>query len=95
MVFNLWIYQRRSTCSARLQHGGSSALTPMDKLDSAVEWSVARAVVGSDQGPSDNVLPFQLPRDTVNRDPVVPADRKRRGRPKGRGHGKKNGGKRD
>jgi hypothetical protein len=94
-VFNLWIYQRRSSCSARLQHGGSSALTPMEGLESVVEWSVARAVAGIDQGPSDNVLPFRSPRDAVSREPAVPADRKRRGRPKGRGHGKKNGGKRD
>jgi len=94
-VFNLWIYQRRSSCSARLQHGGSSVLTPMEGLESAVEWSVARAVAGADQVTSDNVLPFQSPRDSVSRDPAVPADRKRRGRPKGRGHGKKPGGKRD
>ena len=94
-MFNLWIYQRRSTCSARLQHGGSSALTPMEALEPAVEWSVARAVAGIDQGPADNVLPFQSPRETVGRDPAVPADRKRRGRPKGRGHGGHPGGKRD
>jgi len=86
-MFNLWIYQRRPACSARMQHGGSSAVQPRDEVNAApTEWSAARAVVNAAKsGPGENkVLPFRSPGDSVAREGLVLADRKPRGRSNGR-----------
>jgi len=81
-VFNLWIYQRRPACSARMQHSGSSAFTPIEQREEAVAELLAEWIAVNAEQPvqrEDNVLPFNAPRDASNR-----AGRKPRGRPKGR-----------
>jgi hypothetical protein len=86
-MFNLWIYQRRPACSARMQHGGSASVQPMSEMDAEhAEHAEARAVVNSSQsGTVENkVLPFRSPLDGVARDGLVRGDRKPRGRSKGR-----------
>lgn len=86
-MFNLWIYQRRPACSARVQHGGSSAVQPREEDPSApMEWAAARIAVNAAQsGPAENkVLPFRTPIDAVPREGLVRGDRKPRGRSNGR-----------
>lgn len=87
-MFNLWIYQRRPACSARMQHGGSASMQPMDEVSAgSAERAEARAVVAAAKSAAaeSKVLPFRLPFDAGPRDGLVSADRKRRGRPGGRG----------
>lgn len=86
-MYNLWIYQRRSACSTRLQHGGSSACVPLQGVESAVAWGRARVMAGAEQGAANNVLPFRALRESAVRDTPGAGDRKRRGRPTGRGNG--------
>ena len=86
-MFNLWIYQRRSACSARMDHGGSSSATPTEGMVLAAEELVlAKAVATADQAqlPEDNVLPFRGSWEGAPRDGAAHLDRKPRGRPKGR-----------
>jgi hypothetical protein len=86
-MFNLWIYQRRPACSARIQHGGSTAAQPVDEEASTPkEWAAERIAVNAAQsGPAENkVLPFRTPIDGGSRDGLALGDRKPRGRPNGR-----------
>jgi len=85
-MFNLWIYQRRPACSARMQHGGSSAVQPREEGSTPKEWAAARIAVNAAQaGPAENkVLPFRTPIDGVPREGLVRGDRKPRGRSNGR-----------
>jgi len=86
-MFNLWIYQRRPACSARMQHGGSASVQPIEEFGvEPAERSEARAVVNSGQaGVVENkVLPFRSPLDAGARDGLVRAERKPHGRSKGR-----------
>lgn len=85
-MFNLWIYQRRPACSARMQHGGSASIQPMEEfLARAAESAEARAVVAAAKAAGETkVLPFRTPLDTLPRDGLVSVDRKRRGRSGGR-----------
>jgi hypothetical protein len=81
-MFNLWIYQRRPACSARMQHGGSSAVQPKEEdTPTPKEWAAARIAVNAAQsGAAENkVLPFRTPREGL-----VRGDRKPRGRSNGR-----------
>lgn len=82
-MFNLWIYQRRPACSARMQHGGSASVQPIEEfIAQSAERAEARAVVAASKAAVENkVLPFRSPFDSVPRDGLVSADRKRRGRP--------------
>jgi len=89
-MFNLWIYQRRPACSARMQHGGSASVQPMDEfIAQSVERAEARAVVNAAKsgGAENKVLPFRSPFDAAQRDGLVSPDRKRRGRSNGRSKG--------
>ena len=90
-MFNLWIYQRRPACSARMQHGGSGSIQPMDEtVLEPVEQSEARAVVNSAQSPAveSKVLPFRSPPEGAPRESVARSERsKPRGRSKGRAKG--------
>ena len=89
-MFNLWIYQRRPACSARMQHGGSSSVQPREETSvAATEWLTTRAVVNAAKsGPGENkVLPFRSPAEAVAREGLVLADRKPRGRSNGRTKG--------
>ncbi len=85
-MFNLWIYQRRPACSARMQHGGSASVQPMEEfLARAAESAEARAVVAAAKAAGESkVLPFRSPLDSLPRDGLVSVDRKRRGRTSGR-----------
>jgi hypothetical protein len=86
-MFNLWIYHRRPACSARTQHGGSSAAQPRDEVGSAPkEWAAARIAVNAAQsGAAENkVLPFRTPIEGAPREGLVRGDRKPRGRSNGR-----------
>lgn len=82
-MFNLWIYQRRPACSARMQHDGPTSTQPMDEfLAQSTERAEARAVISAAKAAVENkVLPFRAPLEGVTREGLVPADRKRRGRP--------------
>lgn len=88
-MFSLWIYRRRPSCVARMQHGGSSSALPAQ--EEAPEeglralWAVANADPGLTQ--DDNVLPFQSPREPAPADTAGRSGRKPRGRPKGRSGG--------
>jgi hypothetical protein len=86
-VFNLWIYQRRSACSARMQHGGSAAYNPAGMAENEGEQPVMFAIAVSEQrgGGEDNVLPFRAPQDTGQ--PRLRGTTNRRNRLKGRGKG--------
>lgn len=90
-MFNLWIYQRRPACSARMQHGGSASVQPVEENNAqSVEHAEARAVVNAAKaGAAENkVLPFRPPFDGAPREVMATAaDRKRRGRPNGRTKG--------
>lgn len=86
-MFNLWIYQRRPACSARIQHSGSSASTPIEQREEAVAELLAEWIAVNAEQPvhrEDNVLPFNAPRDAAPREATGRTDRKPRGRPKGR-----------
>ena len=86
-MFNLWIYQRRPACSARLHHSGSSAFTPIEQREEAVAELLAEWIAVNAEQPvqcEDNVLPFNAPRDTAPREANARTNRKPRGRPKGR-----------
>jgi hypothetical protein len=85
-MFNLWIYQRRPACSARMQHSGSAAVQPIEEfIAQSAERAEARAVIAAAKAAGENkVLPFRSPVDAMPRDGLVPADRKRRGRSNGR-----------
>jgi hypothetical protein len=86
-VFNLWIYQRRPSCSGRIQHSGSSTFTPIEKREEAVAELLAEWIAVNAEQPvhrEDNVLPFNSPRDGAPREATGRTDRKPRGRPKGR-----------
>lgn len=86
-MFNLWIYQRRPACSARIQHSGSSTFTPIEQREEAVAELLAEWIAVNAEQPvqrEDNVLPFNSPRDAVSREATGRTDRKPRGRPKGR-----------
>ena len=89
-MFNLWIYQRRPACSARMQHGGSASVQPKDEnLVDLAERPEARAVVNSAQpaAAESKVLPFRSPLDAGQREGLALLDRKGRSRSKGRGKG--------
>lgn len=89
-MFNLWIYQRRPACSARMQHGGSASVQPEEEFDvEPVEQPEARVAVNSGQAGSveNKVLPFRSPLDAAPRDGLVRTDRKPHGRSKGRPKG--------
>jgi hypothetical protein len=89
-MFNLWIYQRRPACSARMQHGGSSSVQPREESPSSPkEWAAARvAVNAATSGAAENkVLPFRTPLDGVPREGLVRGGRKPRGRSNGRSKG--------
>jgi hypothetical protein len=89
-MFNLWIYQRRPACSARMQHGGSASVQPEEEFGaSPLEESEARVAVNSGQAASveNKVLPFRSPIEAQPRDGLVRTDRKHRGRSKGRPKG--------
>ena len=86
-MFNLWIYQRRPACSARMQHGGSASVQPQEEFGiETAEESEARMAVNSGQAGSveNKVLPFRSPLDAAPRDGILRTDRKSRGRSKGR-----------
>ena len=86
-MFNLWIYQRRPACSARMQHSGSSAFTPIEQREEAVAELLAEWIAVNAEQPvqrEDNVLPFNAPRDATPREATGRSGRKPRGRPKGR-----------
>ncbi len=79
-MFNLWIYQRRASCLARMQHSGPGAFIPLEKREEAVADLLAEWIAVNADQPiqrDDNVLPFRAPRETAQRG-------KPRGRPKGR-----------
>ena len=89
-MFNLWIYQRRPACSARMQHGGSASVQPREETAAApAEWSAERAVVNASKAsqPENKVLPFRSPSDGLSREGLALADRKPRGRSNGRTKG--------
>ena len=88
-MFNLWIYDRRPVCSARMQHGGSAAYNPAVSAENEDEEPVMYVVAVHEQrvGAEDNVLPFQAPQDAALRDTHRRAGATRRHRPKGRGKG--------
>lgn len=88
-MFNLWIYQRRSVCSVRMQHGGSAAYNPAGSFEVQAEQPVMFAVAVREQraGGEDNVLPFRLPQDAAQRETLRRGGANRRRRPKGRGKG--------
>ncbi len=86
-MFNLWIYQRRSACSVRMQHGGSAAYNPAGSSQNEAEEPVMLALAVSEQrGPAeDNVLPFRAPQDGAQRETRVRSAANGRRRLKGRG----------
>jgi hypothetical protein len=89
-MFNLWIYQRRPACSARMQHGGSASVQPREETAPApAEWAAERAVVNATKAspPENKVLPFRSPGDGLAREGLSLADRKPRGRSNGRTKG--------
>jgi len=88
-VFNLWIYQRRPVCSARMQHGGSAAYNPAVASENQAEKSVMFAVAVSEQrgGGEDNILQFRAPQDAAQRESRLRGTTNRRNRLKGRGKG--------
>jgi len=88
-VFNLWIYDRRPVCSARMLHGGSAAYNPAGFAENGSEEPVMYAVAVLEQrvGAEDNVLPFQAPQDAAQRETQRRGGATRRNRPKGRGKG--------
>lgn len=88
-MFNLWIYNRRPVCSARMQHGGSAAYNPAVSAENEDEKPVMYAVAVREQrvGAEDNVLPFQAPQDAALRETQRRGGATRRDRPKGRGKG--------
>lgn len=89
-MFNLWIYQRRPACSARMQHGGSASVQPREEAAAVpAERLAERAVVNAAKtGPAENkVLPFRSPGDGLTREGLALVDRKPRGRSNGRTKG--------
>ena len=89
-MFNLWIYQRRPACSARMQHGGSASVQPREETASApAERLAERAVVNAAKpAPAEHkVLPFRSPGEGLGREGLALADRKPRGRSPGRTKG--------
>lgn len=88
-MFNLWIYDRRPVCSARMQHGGTVAYCPTASMESAAEGPEMYAVAVREKrvGADDNVLPFQAPQDAASRETQRRGGVNRRYRPKGRGKG--------
>lgn len=89
-MFNLWIYQRRPACSARMQHGGSASVQPEEEFGvEPVEQPRARVAAISGQAGSveNKVLPFRSPIEAAPREGLVRADRKPHGRTKGRPKG--------
>ena len=88
-MFNLWIYQRRPACSARMQHDGPTSTQPMDEfLAQSAERAEAGAVISAAKAAVENkVLPFRSPLDAGQREGLALLDRKGRSRSKGRGKG--------
>ena len=88
-MFNLWIYQRRSACSVRMQHGGSAAYNPAGSSENEAEEPVMFALAVSErQGlAEDNVLPFRELQDGAQRETRLHGTTNRRRRLKGRGKG--------
>lgn len=86
-MFNLWIYNRRSACSARMQHGSLVAVQPADMCGVAAGAGQVKAVASAEGATrsEDNVLPFRTPQE-AQRDTAQRSGRTGiRGRPKGRG----------
>ena len=88
-MFNLWIYQRRSACSVRMQHGGSAAYNPAGLQENEAERAAVFAIAVSEPRSvsDDNVLPFRAPQETAPREPRLHGITNRRRRLKGRGKG--------
>ena len=86
-MFNLWIYQRRSACSVRMQHGGSAAYNPAGSSENEAEEPVMFALAVSEQRASaeNNVLPFRAPQDGAQRETRLRGTSNGRRRLKGRG----------
>ena len=83
---DVWIYNRRFSCTARYRHGGSSALYPFVSVN--ISESVNAAGTGTGPAvmpaevkalPDDNVLPFALPQQRPQR----AVKRRPKGRSKG------------
>ena len=89
---DVWIYNRRFSCTARYRHGGSSALYPFVGVNfsesvNAAGTGTGPAVVPAEvkTKPDDNVLPFTSPQQRTQR----AAKRRPKGRSKGAAPGKR------